>query len=318
MTNVILCILGKDRMQGIYVVNRLSDESVRGFKQDEHGVWWHSFSDGRRVRGRYVPCKACGSEFIVWRERSKYCSSECEKARYQHVTWTRKCKQCQREFTTDKKLQRFCSHSCAALRMHENAPQTTTKRDRPETLVNSGNPRYYQDDSGQWWYEPGGSKTHSRTRAHVSECPWCSSKFLKSAYDLEQQFCSRRCGVQASVAAGTRADQSGTNGTNWKGGRRIDHRGYVLLWAPDHPSRANTAKPYVFEHRLVMEARLGRFLQPHENVHHINGQRDDNRDENLELWSTWQPCGQRVKDKMKWVWEMVELYEHLYPRPNPV
>ena len=54
------------------------------------------------------------------------------------------------------------------------------------------------------------------------------------------------------------------------------------------------------EHRVVMEQHLGRALLPHENVHHKNGIRDDNRIENLELWSTSQPYGQRVEDKIAW------------------
>ena len=67
----------------------------------------------------------------------------------------------------------------------------------------------------------------------------------------------------------------------WKNGRVKDGAGCIRILCPDHP-QAN-CRGYVFEHRLVMEKYLGRFLEPEEVVHHLNGQRDDNRIENLSL-----------------------------------
>lgn len=72
----------------------------------------------------------------------------------------------------------------------------------------------------------------------------------------------------------------GEKNPSWKGGRVDSGRGYILIYCPNHPSVKGN---YVYEHRLVMEKALGRYLESWEIVHHINGIRDDNRPENLQL-----------------------------------
>ena len=180
--------------------------------------------------------------------------------------------------------------------MHAARPSTT-----PRVVVglrNSDNPRYSQDDQGQWWYTPGGPKEHARTRAYVKTCAECGAPFVVSIFHRKTAaHCSRECG-QRAWAREHPGHYTGKKASNWKTGRHII-RGYVWVWDPEAAQRARpgTKKPYVLEHRLVMEQVLGRPLAPGENVHHLNGVRDDNRPENLELWKRHQPPGQRSAEQ---------------------
>lgn len=74
----------------------------------------------------------------------------------------------------------------------------------------------------------------------------------------------------------------GSKHWNWQGGKQVTGNGYVQLYLPNHPNADNRGR--FAEHRYVMEQKLGRYLKPKEVVHHINGDKKNNRIENLELY----------------------------------
>jgi transposase len=98
--------------------------------------------------------------------------------------------------------------------------------------------------------------------------------------------------------------QKGKRNGRWKSGREVTDSGYVKVCCPNHPHR--DARGHVFEHRLVMEMKLGRYLLSEEVVHHKDYDRRNNRIENLELFPNqkahvaWHikndPAWQPVKD----------------------
>ena len=160
--------------------------------------------------------------------------------------------------------------------------------------------RFKKDRSGQWWYHFG-QKTPCRVKASVVECAGCGKTFVQCPIKRNDgkpvRHCSRTCGLRSSYAKGyNSAGWRGEKSRHWKGGRQV-RAGYVFINQPEHPSCQGNQRRYVAEHRLVMEAHLGRFLASHETVHHKNGIKTDNRLENLELWTVGQPAGQRVNEQ---------------------
>lgn len=91
-------------------------------------------------------------------------------------------------------------------------------------------------------------------------------------------------------------------------GRGWDNHGYWVVPIPEAERWLSNGERRMAEHRLVMARHLGRPLAEDEVVHHRNGDRRDNRLENLELWSTAHPMGQRIPDKVTFALEMLRRY----------
>jgi hypothetical protein len=138
----------------------------------------------------------------------------------------------------------------------------------------------------------------SQRKGYTLVCEQCKKEFYLAKAFVKRanrgkagRFCSRVC-----KSAWQKENLNGVNNPNWKGGSFIRSDGYVAV----NIGKGN----YRLEHDLIVETTLGRTLEPHEEVHHKNEVRHDNRSENLELTnnskhiSEHHPC-QRQEDK--WV-----------------
>lgn len=141
----------------------------------------------------------------------------------------------------------------------------------------------------------------------TAACKICTRKRLS---ERTGKHCDDCCGpvshgcVEVCINCKARR-MRGENSRFWKGGV-TDKDGYVSLSGYyEHP---NAVRGHIAEHTLVMSEMLGRALLPHESVHHKNCIRDDNRPENLELWSGSQPAGGRVEDKLDWARDFIRQY----------
>lgn len=141
----------------------------------------------------------------------------------------------------------------------------------------------------------------------ICECA-CGKKMLMPGSDLVRGR-SRGC----RPCATTRERNS-----HWKGGRSVTPQGYVLVLDPTHPNAQKDG--YVREHIQVITRHLGRPLTQKETTHHIDGDRQNNTIENLQLWSSNHPSGQRVSDLVAYAKELLREYEPtaLAPPLTPV
>lgn len=200
----------------------------------------------------------------------------------------------------------YCSHACYSKDKLNHIPPrkvlhlTCSRCGKPFDRF-KGNEREHNFCSRECYWK---SDFHSETvsgangrrnlTAKITEpCGFCAKPVTRYVSSRNKVFyCNQDCHNDAKRKAQVRQRTSG---------------GYIRIFAGyDYPGATKTG--HIFEHRKVMQDILGRPLIDAENVHHLNGVKDDNRPENLELWSRSQPHGQRVEDKILWAKEFLALY----------
>ncbi len=186
------------------------------------------------------------------------------------------CEHCQQPFriTRERELiRKFCSSAC--LRAHETAHGRPAARVTPIsfTCKSCGNP-------------------FTMAQSYLTA--------YQKKFSRDPLYCSIPCSL-----FGRKKDAEERNSFKCLHKRHIKRHGYVWISVP---SLVTGKKHAVMEHRYVMSKHLGRALLDAETVHHINGARQDNRIENLELFSNRHGPGQRVVDKVDFAIEMLTIY----------
>lgn len=137
------------------------------------------------------------------------------------------------------------------------------------------------------------------------------SSYLRSEYSTKScNTISKELGVSSTIiyryldkykisrlnqADSCRKYSSGKYSSTWKGGKRLKN-GYIEIKCPEHPRSGQ--RGYVYEHILIMENHLGRYLKPDEVVHHKNYIKTDNRIENLQLMTMIEHNRFHTKDRI--------------------
>lgn len=191
---------------------------------------------------------------------------------------TKNCPECGAEFSRFPSQPRvFCSKRCRALHRARLGMPLKPRRGETVPCPVCGKGVYrnkHEAEQGKRFCSVACKNVGARKTPTIKSCPQCGATMTLKPSQAARIYCSKRCEAISDIKRPLERMHNGRRA-------KLDTKGYVMVWQPDHPNRAFHGWQY--EHRLVAEATIGRRLSSDEAVHHINGIKDDNRPENLEV-----------------------------------
>jgi hypothetical protein len=146
-------------------------------------------------------------------------------------------------------------------------------------------------------------------------CCLCGNTTTVSTGALKRIPGTKSCGClkreRSGLTGRLNVGKIGPQNTCWKGGKHTDKDGYIQASIKFHYPDLVLFYPTRYripEHDAIMSRYVSRALLPDETVHHKNGIRDDNRLDNLEIWSSKHPKGQRAQDQIEWAIHILSRY----------
>lgn len=221
----------------------------------------------RTIKLDLKPCEQCGKEFKPRDETTKYCSTNCRDIARKIIKEvnikTKECKNCGKVFEYSSENQLHCSTQCKVEYNRKNPSLAGRKGPIVKCEKCGKDFKSWRSDKLSKFCSSECSPQGRVAKKESSICQTCGVLFRRYGGGKDAKFCSRECYIKSNPKEPTL-------------------QGYILMYDNEYSDRESGQ---VFEHRLVMGKSLGRKLEPWETVHHINGDRSDNRIENLQLRS---------------------------------